>query len=516
VRRAGIVAFIAAFLLPLSLPPVTAGTGTARRVVAMYSDPGDWVGGGQARLFHNGNASISVSGNAYYLTVGFSGGTLGDSFSADFAAAPGRKLHRGFYANAQRAPFRETGHPGIDISGDGRGCNTIEGSFDVKDIATGPAGGIKVLWITFEQHCEGGIAALFGEIRIGVDARSSAAALPWVLHWPDTYPGAHGTPSPIALLAPVGRSATVASVGIEGLHAGQFEIRDDGCSGKKVGAGQSCRVWVRFSPASGGPKFAALVFHLASGEKRTAKLEGSGIRGVTAFDLTSDPGDYIGQGLTYHYVPTNASLAGGGGRTLAWVGVSGNNGDWWGGVFQAPTGDILAPGSTYPNATRYPFNNGGAGLDWSGNGRGCNTLTGWFAVDEIAFTEREEVRYLRIRFEQHCESADPALHGTLSYRVPSGDQTAPNAVGNLHAVRDDRQITLSWSNPGNGDFAAVIVRRLTGASAPIRPTSGIPTYAGTGTSASVNSGAATSFAVFALDDAGNVSARRVISVAPAG
>jgi hypothetical protein len=196
VRRAGIVAFIAAFLLPLSLPPVTAGTGTARRVVAMYSDPGDWVGGGQARLFHNGNASISVSGNAYYLTVGFSGGTLGDSFSADFAAAPGRKLHRGFYANAQRAPFRETGHPGIDISGDGRGCNTIDGSFDVKDIATGPAGGIKHLWITFEQHCEGGIAALFGEIRIGVDDRSSPATLPWVLRWPDTYPGAHGTPSP--------------------------------------------------------------------------------------------------------------------------------------------------------------------------------------------------------------------------------------------------------------------------------------------------------------------------------
>jgi hypothetical protein len=66
------------------------------------------------------------------------------------------------YVGAQRAPFREAGRPGIEISGDGRGCNTISGSFEVRELVVAADGSVQRAWIMYEQHCEGGTAALFG------------------------------------------------------------------------------------------------------------------------------------------------------------------------------------------------------------------------------------------------------------------------------------------------------------------------------------------------------------------
>lgn len=85
--------------------------------VVMLSDPGDWVGGGEPRLFHPGNGAIGVSGGPSFLTVSASGGSRGDSFSLAFAAPPGQQLAVGVYERAQRAAFREAGRPGIDVSG---------------------------------------------------------------------------------------------------------------------------------------------------------------------------------------------------------------------------------------------------------------------------------------------------------------------------------------------------------------------------------------------------------------
>jgi prepilin-type processing-associated H-X9-DG protein len=57
------------------------------------------------------------------------------------------------YEGAQRAPFASPGHPGIDIGGDGRGCNTISGRFQVHELEwTGAA--LTRFTATFEQFCE--------------------------------------------------------------------------------------------------------------------------------------------------------------------------------------------------------------------------------------------------------------------------------------------------------------------------------------------------------------------------
>jgi hypothetical protein len=53
-------------------------------------------------------------------------------------------------------------------------------------------------------------------------------------------------------------------------------------------------------------------------------------------------------------------------------------------------------------------------MDISGNGRGCNTLTGQFTVNSITF-------WPDTTFEQHYEGATPALRG--AFQFPAGDTT---------------------------------------------------------------------------------------------
>jgi hypothetical protein len=103
-------------------------------------------------------------------------------------------------------------------------------------------------------------------------------------------------------------------------------------------------------------------------------------------------------------------------------GIDGANGDWWYGDFVPEQGDILAAGSTY-EATRYPFNGSGAGMDVSGEGRGCNQLSGTFTVTEATFDEDGRLRTFGTSFEQHCEHMTPALRGTFEFRA--GDTTPP-------------------------------------------------------------------------------------------
>ena len=132
---------------PVGASPVTS--------VVTFSDPGDYIGVGQPRFFYPGNSSIKIIGNAGYFTISVSGGSIGtDNFSMVFAAPPSETLHTGLYTGLQRAPFRQSGHAGMDIYGDGRGCNEVGGRFDVKDFHVGGNGIPDRLWISYEQHCE--------------------------------------------------------------------------------------------------------------------------------------------------------------------------------------------------------------------------------------------------------------------------------------------------------------------------------------------------------------------------
>jgi hypothetical protein len=136
--------------------------------------------------------------------------------------------------------------------------------------------------------------------------------------------------------------------------------------------------------------------------------------------LQSDVGDYIGLGQTYTYTPAIATLSvsatpgivGTYGAFLT-VGVNGNT--WWNGNFQTMnTLSQLQPGF-YPGLLRYPFNNKVlGGLDWSGDGRGCNTEKGWFAIDSVTYVNGA-LTAIDLRFEQNCEGGTTALHGAIHW-----------------------------------------------------------------------------------------------------
>jgi len=134
----------------------------ALTVLSMYGQPGDYISPG---LF-----LATIADGAFTAAKNYDNGvsvTLnnGDAWGLDFAAN-NVTLTPGTYLNAQRFPFQAPGTPGLSVDGAGRGCNTVTGQFVVNKATYGSTGAVEQFSADFQQHCEGGIPALFGSIRI--------------------------------------------------------------------------------------------------------------------------------------------------------------------------------------------------------------------------------------------------------------------------------------------------------------------------------------------------------------
>jgi len=130
--------------------------------------------------------------------------------------------------------------------------------------------------------------------------------------------------------------------------------------------------------------------------------------------LASDAGDYIGRGATLLYTSSNSTIATF--TSASHLQVMVNNADWVG-DFQAMSSLSQLQVGYYPSVQRSPFDNPVRGsLDWHGGGRGCNTITGWFAVDQVTY-DATSITSIAIRFEQHCDGMTPALHGAIRWHA---------------------------------------------------------------------------------------------------
>jgi hypothetical protein len=129
--------------------------------------------------------------------------------------------------------------------------------------------------------------------------------------------------------------------------------------------------------------------------------------------LESDVGDYIGEGRDYLYTDGDTLIDVSEASAQLSVSISGSEN--WRGEFKAPgTREQLEVGY-YGDLTRWPFHDPlWGGLDWSGESRGCNTLSGWFVVDSVSYVE-SELSAIELRFEQHCEDQSPALYGSIRW-----------------------------------------------------------------------------------------------------
>lgn len=442
---------------------------------------GDYIGGNLAQLFYPGNGTVTISGQADSVAVNVSGGTFGKSFTLNVAAPPSQSLAVGTYEDAQRAAFRTAGHAGLDVYGDGRGCNEVVGRFTVRDIGVDGSGNVNKFWVTYEQHCEGATPALIGEIRINEPGGDSDVLVAdGAIDWPESYPGVNGMTVPVWLVNTGSSPLHVTSTSFTGSNPADFAELSNSCS-SDIAHDAICVIQTRFTPTAPGGRSATLVLSdTTSAGTHQVSLSGRGIDGHTAFYMHSESGDYIGAGKNYAYDPTNASIGASGSTNFVSMAVS-SGPDNWSAQFKAPNGQVLAPG-TYSGATRYPFQGGGAGLNVDGDGRGCNTLTGTFTVIEAVYEGGTgPLQRFSATFEQHCEGGTPALFGWVSYRATNANVPPPVAspVTGLNAYPTIGSALIQWTNPNQMDYIETIVRAQESLTPPTI-SQGIEVYRGTG------------------------------------
>jgi alpha-tubulin suppressor-like RCC1 family protein len=122
------------------------------------------------------NLRWTTDGNRVFTYVRGAGGVM---YSLNLAAPRGETLRPGRYLRASRYPFNAPGSPGMGVSGDGRGCGSYQGFFDVKQADFTAGGKLEHFVATFEFHCESTQGdVLRGEMRLGVAGQPPMPTLP--------------------------------------------------------------------------------------------------------------------------------------------------------------------------------------------------------------------------------------------------------------------------------------------------------------------------------------------------
>lgn len=144
---------------------VYSGINAASTFISFNSQKGDYIGQGETRVWTEGNgifSSKSTLDKQNVVTINF---TSDDHWwTLNFAAPVNEALTVGKYSNATRYPFQDADKNGLSVSGTGRGCNTLEGQFEVLEISYDSDGNLQNFAATFEQHCEKQDPALLGTV----------------------------------------------------------------------------------------------------------------------------------------------------------------------------------------------------------------------------------------------------------------------------------------------------------------------------------------------------------------
>ena len=473
-------------------PPVSVSS-----YVKLTSDTGDYIGAGRNYSYTKTDAVLNVTAQGGHLSVAVHGNEL---WQGDFQLPNGyASLQAGTFNGLTRYPFHDSVVGGLSWTGEGRGCNTLAGSFTIKKV-TYDGNTLAEIDLQFEQYCEGGSFALRGEIywnakdttsppgpvtppsglwrpAVGVTPASGNYVYLESQAGDDIGRGGSYLYTEADAMVSVSEASAHLSVGVNGdqLWTGDFQAMDS-LGRLEVGYYGDLRRYPFHNPVKGGLSWWGegrscntltgwFVVDSAtySGSTLTAidlrfeqHCEGGGpaLHGKIHWDandstsvsgpvappaglwqpapgatpatgnyvyLESQSGDYIGEGRKYLYTQANAivSLVTQGARLS--VGVSGDQS--WSGNFQAMNSLSRLEVGYYGDLRRYPFHNPvKGGLDWSGDGRGCNTLTGWFVVDSATFSGSTLIA-VDLRFEQHCDGNAPALRGKIHW--DGNDTTSP-------------------------------------------------------------------------------------------
>jgi hypothetical protein len=89
---------------------------------------------------------------------------LGHAWHLRMSAPKGTRLEAGEYTHAQSR--NDVNHPGLDVSGAGRGCSGSSGSFTVHEIEYGPHDYVERFWASFDFSCHPGAPRLRGDLDL--------------------------------------------------------------------------------------------------------------------------------------------------------------------------------------------------------------------------------------------------------------------------------------------------------------------------------------------------------------
>jgi hypothetical protein len=438
------------------------------------SDPGDYIGQGLSKSYFGATTLFGLTGTTSGVTYTVSG--LRDQWTVRMAPPIGGTLKRGSYKtvnsdddhqnvktdNHHKSVNAENNHARLRVSGDGRACETVAGDFTVDLIQTDGAGTVTALTASFNQHCEGTAAALHGMIAwtattgtvpgsagptAPVGVATSQTSYSFVSSPGDrvgrgassSYTPANSTITIVGnasvLMVRVRTSADTWSIRLaapsgEQLHPGTYHdaervpFRTGRAPGIDVSnEGRRCKqVYGQFAidqiavDSSGNIATLDASFTQECNSAEAPPLTGT-VKWKAAplrYSFTSDPGDYIGQGVSksYYGATTRFRLRGRTSEEGVEYAVSGLRDDWTVRI-QPPHAGNLAVGM-YNNAQRSPTPTS-PGLSVYGDGRGCNNSGGDFVISEIETDSAGYVIALRATFNQHCENGIPALHGQVSY-----------------------------------------------------------------------------------------------------
>jgi hypothetical protein len=415
----GVLVCVGALVAP-AVPAVAAPVDLTS--VTIVSETGAFIGQSEARTFSPANGgTVSLSGDASDLELSVDEHVVGDRsglYRLRLAAPLGEVLQSGrTYEATERYPQEDAA--ALDVSGNGRGCNDSLGRLVVLDIAH-RGSTVDRLHALFEQHCEGGEAAVFGEIRYRVPGGDpDLLTAPGTVTWPLTHSDTPARPVPVTVVNTGDAPVRFATPELSGEGASSFHVLHDGCS-STLAVGQSCEVHVRFVPVSAGSHSAVLTVADTTGaHRRSTALSGVAVPGTTTWQVRSDRGDPIGAGDSHDWTPANAVINAGGEARYVVVSADSADGDY-AAVFASGSEEALRPG-TYERATAYFGSGSGPRLSVVRADRRCEASIGSFTVHEAAFSGDRLERF-SASFEQRCEGADAGLRGMVRFRAtPTGE-----------------------------------------------------------------------------------------------
>ena len=440
-------------VLMLTLVPSIA-LAAPQTVLILNSQPGDWVGAGLQQTFTQADGqftALTIANGG--IQVGFHTPDYSHFWYVTFGAANSRKLVTNQYEGAQTFSVHSPTHPGLDVYGDGRGCNLDVGRFYLSDIAFNLDGTVSRLAIDFEQHCTGAFVgpALYGSVRYN----SASKIVPRLaVNGGSAMKGNSGTSDGQAIVSlsmPNSNTTTVQYTTVDGSAlASRDYVATSGTVtfapgvtavpitipiiGDRLARGNKS-LRVQLSQPTGA------IVGIASGLLPIQDPNGN----VTVFSTYGQPGDFISPGLNLLTAQDGTFT---GARNFDnGVSLFVTTSDHWSANFAAPNNAILTKG-VYSNAQAFPFQaQGFPGLDVDGAGRACNTVTGNFNVLQASYDTAGNVKSFAADFEQHCEGRVPALFGSVRLNSKWRQISVSNAVVDEAQATATFTVTLNPSSP---------------------------------------------------------------------